>query len=133
MPGYRPARSPGETTGGRSGGMHNRQLTLLPERLKRREGRMQAEEAIEIEHSLAWNIDAGPHGVILRLAVRHNNVQTIGRAPLKNHYPAFGARARLSRAPCGAREKAGHRRRSDNGQSAVTKKDATRDGREDSS
>jgi len=36
---------------GRSGGMHNRQLTLLPQRLKRRERRMQPEEAPEIEHS----------------------------------------------------------------------------------
>jgi len=34
-------------------------LTLLPQRLKRRERRMQPEEAPEIEHSFAWNIDAG--------------------------------------------------------------------------
>ena len=53
---------------GRSGGVHNRQLTLLPQRLERRERRMQPEEAIEIEHRLARNVDARPHGVILRLA-----------------------------------------------------------------
>ena len=44
---------------GRSGGVHNRQLTLLPERLERRERRMQAEEAIEIEYRLSRNLMLG--------------------------------------------------------------------------
>ena len=71
----------------RSGSMHDREMFLLPERLKRREGRMQAEEPVEVDHRLARNVDAGPHGVILRLGVRNNDIQAIGRTALKNARP----------------------------------------------
>jgi hypothetical protein len=103
-------------------------LTLLPERLKWLERWMQAEEAIEIEHSLARNIDAGPHGVVLRLGVRYHDIQPIGRTPLKNHDQAPGARPRRSRAHRGASQKAWHGGGTDHGECAVTKKDATCDG-----
>ena len=45
---------------------------------------MQAEEAVEIDHRIARNIDAGPHGVITLLAVRHHDIQSISRAALEN-------------------------------------------------
>ena len=103
-------------------------LTLLPERLERRERRMQAEEAIEIDYGLARNVDAGPHRVILRLGVRHHDIQTVGGAALKDHDQPLGARARLSRAHSGASEKTRHRGRADDGKRAVAKKYATSDG-----
>ncbi len=87
---------------GRSGGMHDGEMPLLPERLKRRQRRMQAEEAVEIEHGLARNIDAGPHGVVLRLAVRNHDVQAVGRAALKNYDQTLVAHAG-STAPNAAR------------------------------
>src|ERR1700689_513862 len=107
--------------------MHNRELALLPQRLERRKRRMQPEEAVEIEHRFAWNIDARPHRVILRLGIRHHDVETVRRAPLKNDHQALIARPRLSRAPRGTREKAGYRRRAHNGERAVPKKNPTCD------
>src|SRR6202043_3978422 len=85
----------------RSGGMHNRQLTLLPERLERCEGRMQAKESVKIKHSLARYIDARPQGVILRLTVGHDDVQAVGGPTLENHDQPPGAQAPLSRAHSG--------------------------------
>jgi hypothetical protein len=89
---------------------------------------MQAKKSIEIKHGLARNINCGPHGVILLLAVWDNDVQSVGRASLKDHDQPFRAHARLSRAHGGASQKARYRRRADNGKRAVTKKDATCDG-----
>src|SRR5712691_1341664 len=86
---------------------------------------MQAEESIEIKHIFARNIDAGPHGVILRLRMRHHNVQSVSRAALEDDDQAFVARARLRHAPCGTSKKARHRRRTDDGEGAVAQKDAT--------
>src|SRR5580700_3375745 len=88
---------------------------------------MQAEESIEINHGLAWNVDAGPHGVILRLGVGNNNIQPVGRATLEDHDQALAACARFSRAPRGASQKTWHCGRSDDGECAVTKKNASSD------
>jgi hypothetical protein len=65
--------------------------------------------------------------------VGDNNVQSVRRAALKNNDQPLGAHAGLSRAHRGASQKAWYRRCADNGQRAVTKKDATRDGHENSS
>jgi hypothetical protein len=108
--------------------MNNGKLALIPKRLKRCEGWMQSEETIKIKHRFARNIDARPHRVILRLPVRHNDIQTVSGATLKNHHQALRARAWFSRAPCGARQKAWHSRRSDYGERAITKKNPTCDG-----
>ena len=110
---------------GRSGRMHNRQLTLLPQRLKRRKRRMQAKESVKIKHSLARNVDAGPHGVILRIAVRHHNIQTVGSPTLEDHDQPLGAQARLSRAQGRTRKKTRHRSRTGNGKRTVANKNAT--------
>ena len=87
---------------------------------------MQAEESVKIEHGLARNINARPHGVILLLAVRHHDVQTVSRAALKNYDQPLGADARLSRAHGGTSKEARHCCGSDDGKRAVAKKDATR-------
>src|ERR1700727_2982338 len=89
---------------------------------------MQAEKAIEVEHCFAGNIDARPHGVILRLAVRHYNVQSIGRPALKNYDQAFSPRSCLGRTHGGASQKAWHGRGADDCERAVTKKNSTSDG-----
>ena len=85
---------------------------------------MQPEESIEIKHRFARNVDARPHGVILRFAIRHHDVQAVGCAALEDHDQALIAHARLSTYG-GASEKTRHRRRADDGERAVTKKDAT--------
>src|SRR5277367_295150 len=108
--------------------MNDGQLTLFPKWLERRERRMQAEEAIQIDDRLTRNIDARPHRVILRLGVGHHNVQAVGRSPLENHDQALGARPGLRSAPRGASQKAWHGRRADNGECAIAKKYATSDG-----
>src|SRR5579862_5229706 len=107
--------------------MHDGEMALLPERLKGRQRRMKAEEAVEVENVFARNADAGPHRVILRLGVRHDDVKPIGGAALKNHDQPFGACARRRRTEGGASQKSGYRCRSDDGERAVTKKDATSD------
>ena len=76
---------------------------------------MQSEEAVEVDHRLARNIDAGPHGVVLRLGVGNYDVQSVGGTALKDHDQAFGASAILDGAESCAREKARHRRRADHG------------------
>ena len=114
----------------RSGGVHDGEMPLLPERLKRRQRRMQSKEAVEIDHRLARNVDAGPHRVILRLGVRHDDVQSIGRTALEDHDQALGAARRFDSAESSARQKARHGRRADDGKRAVAKKYATSDGME---
>src|SRR5580693_5536317 len=94
---------------------------------------MQAEEAVKIEHGLARNVDAGPHRVILRLAIRHHNIQTVGRPTLEDHHQALGARTRLSRTHCGASKKTRHGRRPDDRKRTVAKKNPTCNGHKNSS
>src|SRR5207248_9879064 len=89
---------------------------------------MQSEEAVQIEHRLAGNINAGPHRVILRLAVRHNNVQSIRGASLEDNDQAFGAPGSFDRAICRAGQKTWNGCGADNGKCAVAKENSTRDG-----
>ncbi len=110
---------------GRARGVYDRQVALLPQRLQRREGRMQAEEAIEIEHRFLGNIDAGSHGVVLRLAVRDDDVESIGGAALEDHDQALGTVAIL----CGSENRASQETRdrggADDGEGAISEEDAT--------
>src|SRR5580700_853699 len=89
---------------------------------------MQPEKSIKIEHSLARNIDARPHGVILRFAIRHHNIQTISRAALEDNDQPLGACTRLGRTHGSASQKARHRRRANHGKRAVAKKNSTSNG-----
>src|SRR5580658_41083 len=94
---------------------------------------MQPEKSIQIEHRLARNINARPHRVILRLAIRHANIQTISRPARKDHDQAFSAHTRFNRAHGSASQKARHGHSTDHGESAVTKKNPTSNGHKNSS
>jgi hypothetical protein len=59
--------------------------------------------------------------------MRHNNIQTIGRAALKNHHQPLAARPRIGNSPCGARQEARQRSRANGRERSVTKKNATSD------
>ena len=45
---------------------------------------MQSEKAVKIEHRFLRNIDGWPHGIVVRLAVGHNDVETVGGSALKD-------------------------------------------------
>ena len=56
---------------------------------------MQPEEAVEIDHRVARNIDGRPHGVICLLAMRDHNIQSIGRAALEDDHQSLVSQRRL--------------------------------------
>src|ERR1700677_3371038 len=70
---------------GRTGGMNDGQMTLLPQRLKGRERRMESEESIEIKHRVARNIDGRPHSVVGALVVGHDDVEAVGGTALEDN------------------------------------------------
>src|ERR1700719_706641 len=92
---------------------------------------MQPEETIQIEHRLAWDVDAGPHGVLLRFAVRDDDAQPIRSAALKNDDQTLVAHPGVSRAESRACKKTRHRRRADDGQRAITNENTTCDGHDE--
>jgi hypothetical protein len=106
--------------------MNNGQMTLSPQRLKRRHRRVQSKKSIQIEHRFSWNVNAGTHGIVLSLAVRHNDIQSIGCTTLKEDHQPLGVSARLHRAERRARKKTRQRRRAHHGKCAIAKKNATR-------
>src|ERR1700733_8345134 len=112
---------------GRPSRVHNRQMPLLPERLKRCEGWMQSEESVEINDRLPRDVDAGPHRVILRFGVGHNDVQSMGGAAVEKHTEPLGSPAILNRAKGRSSKKTWHGGRPDNGEGAVAKKNAACD------
>ena len=69
---------------------------------------MQSEEAVEVNHRVARNIDRRPHGVVGRLAVRDHDIQSVRRAALEDDHQPLVARAgfdgRVSRASQESRE-----------------------------
>src|SRR5581483_1980025 len=89
---------------------------------------MQAEESVEIENRFLRDVDAGPHGVILRLPMRHHDVQPVRGAALKNYNQALGSPAILNGSERRPFEKTRQRCRADHGQCTVTKKNPTSDG-----
>src|ERR1051325_10970220 len=105
-------------------------MTLLPQRLKGGERGMQSEEAVEIDHRFARNIDAGPHCIVLRFSVRNDDVEPVGGAALEDDHQALVARA-LDRAKGGARQKARDSGRPYDGKSAVAQEYATGDGHDE--
>src|SRR5271165_885362 len=92
---------------GRARGVNDGEMALVPKRLERRQRGMQSEEAVEIDHLLPRNVDAGPHGVIRGLGVGHNNVQAVSSAALENDDEPFVAGTGLRRAPCRPRKERG--------------------------
>src|SRR5271165_35741 len=99
--------------------MNNGKVPLVPQRLKRRQGRMQTEEAIEVNHLLPGNIDAGPHRVIRLFAMRHHDVQAVGCTALKDYHQPSVVGAGFSRAPCCSRQEGRDRRGADYGHRAA--------------
>src|SRR6185312_529326 len=94
---------------------------------------MQAKEAVEIDDRLGsvartWNGDARAHSVIRLLAMRHHDVQPIGRTTLKEHNKTFIARAgsRFRGINC-ARKKAGNNTGSNKSQRAILQKNSASD------
>src|SRR5439155_7616182 len=64
-------------------------MALVPNRLKRRECRMQAEEAVQIEHRASRDVDGRAHRVIGLLAVRNDNIEAVGCAALENNHESL--------------------------------------------
>ena len=92
---------------GRTDRIDNRQMLLVEQRLERRERGMQSEEAVQVDRGvvvLAW-VAGGPRDrdgraqvVVGLLAVRHHDVQAVGRAALEDRDQNFLARAGASAA-----------------------------------
>ena len=74
--------------------MHDRKVTLLKQRLERRHRRMQAELPVQIQHVLLLDRNRRTHRVVVLLLIRHHDVQSVGRATLKQHHQFLSARLR---------------------------------------
>src|SRR5690349_5526038 len=86
---------------------------------------MQAEESVEIDHILARNVDARPHGVILLLSMRYNDVESVRGATLKDYDQTFWVPCVFDGSKRGTREEAWYCGGTDHGESAVAEEYAT--------
>src|SRR5215469_18484463 len=91
---------------------------------------MQSKKSVEVDHSFPGNVDAWPHRVVSRLAVRDHNVEPVGRAALKDDDQALRSRARTGRSERRSRKKTRQCCRANCGQSAIAKENATCNGHE---
>src|SRR5437899_7737656 len=80
-------------------------MALVPNRLKGRECRMQAEEAVQIEHRASRDVDGRAHRVIGLLAVRNDNIEAVGCAALENNHESLGPITGFERAVSSAGER----------------------------
>ena len=118
---------------GRAGGIHDGQVPPVEQRLERRERRVQAEEAIQIDGGVFALVaaadgprhgDGGPQIVVGLLAVRHHDVQAVGRAALENgHQDLLARRGRVGGIER-ALEPQRRRARPHHGQRRIAKKNA---------
>ena len=69
---------------GRSGGVHDREMPLVPQRLERRHAGCSPKKPSR-SITVARNVDARPHRVVRRLAVRDDDVEAVGRAALEDY------------------------------------------------
>src|SRR4029079_17365371 len=76
----------------------DRESLRFHQRFERAHRGMQTEEAVEIDRLSLWNSDRGPQLVIVRFAKRHDHVQSINCAALKDRDQrlSFTARARIA-------------------------------------
>src|SRR2546425_8340910 len=89
---------------------------------------MKSEEAVQVGHCTARNIDGWPHRVISRFAMWNHDVQTIGGAALENDdQPLFLVSQRFG-AESGPSEEPRNRGGAHDRHCAITKKNATGDG-----
>src|SRR5262249_9798936 len=112
----------------RACGMNDREMALLPKRLKRSQRGMQPEEAVEIDHRLTWNVDAGPHRVVLRLAVGNDDVQSVSRTALEDDDKTLSAAPIFQSPKSCARKKAGNSSCADDSKRSIAKKDTASGG-----
>ena len=89
---------------------------------------MQTEEAVEINHGTARDIDGGAHSIVQLLAVRYDDVEAVGGAALEDHNQTFVPGGGVRRAVSYASKKGRYGCRSNDGECAVFKKYASRDG-----
>jgi hypothetical protein len=68
---------------GRPDGVNRGEASGVPERLERRELRMQPEMPVEVHEALTRDGDAGPLLIVLRLAVGDDHAEPVDRAALK--------------------------------------------------
>src|SRR3954467_14456481 len=89
---------------------------------------MQAKEAVEVEHRFFWDVDAGTHGVVLRFAVRDDNIEPVGGTALEDYDQALRTRAALICAERSASEETRDGGGADARQCAVAEEYAASDG-----
>ena len=65
--------------------MNDGEMALVVERLERSHGRMQTEEAVQIDHLILLDSDRRAHGVIVLLAIGDNDVEAVGGATLEEY------------------------------------------------
>src|SRR5204862_3152653 len=73
----------------RATGVNDRQLARIPERLERRQPRIESEEAVEVDGGVvggprALYGDARTRAIVLIVTDRHNHAEAIHGAPLKD-------------------------------------------------
>src|ERR1700739_1177288 len=88
---------------------------------------MQSEESVQVENVFTRNVDRRTHRIVSALTMRHHNVQAIRRPALEDNDQPPGARAGLDGTVRSSRQKAWHRGRPHDRQSAIAKKYATSD------
>ena len=108
---------------GRAGSVDDGEMSLVVERFEGSHRGMQPEESIEIDDLVGRDRNAGTHGVVILLAIRHDDVEPVRRAPLKNDdQPAVRSRGAFCQH--GADEKAGNRGGSGQRQCAFVEEEA---------
>jgi len=84
---------------------------------------VEAEKSIEIEYLILRNGDAGAHGVVVVLAVGHDNVEAVGGAALEDDDEAAIGRGQSLRHH-GASQEAGNCSCSCDCEGTITKKES---------
>src|SRR6187399_1597652 len=107
--------------------MHDRQVAAIPKRFERAETRIEAEEPVEIECTLAGagagNGDGRAGTVILGLAARDDHAQAIDRPSLKDR-DELPRPMRVAGGECRPRQKRGSKTEADQRECAVLEKDS---------
>src|SRR5581483_1235830 len=108
-------------------GMNNRKVLLVPDGLQRRHRGMQPEETIEIKNRAPGNVDRGTHRVIRLFAVWDYDVQSVGRAALKDHDQTLRAGTGLGGTQCCTPKECRNARGAHQREGAVAEKNSTGD------
>jgi hypothetical protein len=101
---------------------------LIPKQLERRKRRMQPEEAIELDHLLSRNVNAGSHRIVGALGMGHNDVQAIRCAALEDDHQPLVVGAGFRCSPCGPRKEGRYRCGTDHRHCAALQECPSRDG-----